>query len=186
MDPDTILQEHPEADLDGNGTVDREEMRSFFGELHGGSHDMIFVSTDGAVHELKEGERNVHVVKIREDDVQDFDFDGDGRLSDEEIQAMKAEHLTWIDEDGVEHTVTAAGDQIFVRIDHRHGDHDVVLIQESESGKMADKGAVIRKKDFLKEHPEADLNGDGVISKQEAEAFAAKLQSKQKSRSKQE
>ena len=68
-----------------------------------------------------------------------------------------------------------------------HRDMDLIVLQKTKEGSLiTEKGSALRKKDFLKQHPEADLDGDGMISKEEAQAFAAKLQEKSKTKVKKE
>ena len=59
------------------------------------------------------------------------------------------------------------------------GGKHVIVVKESDA-EAAQGTPTDRKKDFLEDHPEADADGDGVISKEEAEAYAAKLQSERK------
>ncbi len=132
-----------------------EEELEIIGESDG--HESVFVIKTEGPHEHGEGgetEITVHIVE--------GDEGGD--------------HLIWVGEDGV-----AAGDgkHVIVRKTVSEDGKHLIVIKETDT-EAAQKTPTDRKKAFLAEHPEADADGDGVISKKEAEAFAAKLQTERK------
>ena len=110
---------------------------------------------DAQVWVDKEGNRTTKRIRvIDKSSAEAADLDGDGHLSDEEIRAFSEAEQ-----------------------DAGPGEHNVIFIRERVDTLAAPKPDLTseqRRAHFLKDHPEADLNGDGVISPEEAEALAAK------------
>ena len=142
-----------EADADGDGELSENELEAFASELA----EMHEVDVTASEHHLhgEHGEREI-TVHITEGDA-------------------GGEHLIWVGEDGV---AASEGKHVVVRKTVSEDGKHLVVVKETDT-ESAQKTPTDRKKEFLAEHPEADADGDGVISKKEAEAFAAKLQSDQ-------
>lgn len=189
-DPALILERHPEADQDGDGILSEKEMKQFLEFRDQEQSAMIFINEEGKVQNWDVKHKKIHMIRISENDIAAYDQDGDGKLSESEMEALKTDQMSWQADDGTHHVVKGEGEYIFITVDGEHvdldGDSDYLVIKKSEFGSQVEKGSVQRKKDFLKDHPEADLDGDGTISKEEAQAYAAKLQEKRKAGPKKE
>jgi hypothetical protein len=155
--PEEFLEKHPEADLDGDGELSDDEFRSFAEEMF--EHHLEIVGPeDGDIELLHEGAGEKHIrVEIQEGE-------------------EHGDHLIWVGEGAA---ATTEGKKVIVKKKITADGKHLIFVEEGDA-ESAQKTHVERKKDFLAEHPEADSDGDGVISKEEAEAFAAKLQTERK------
>ena len=152
--PEEFLEKHPEADADGDGELSENELEAFASEL-AEIHEVDITASAHHLHgEHGEKEITVHIAEGDEG----------------------GEPLIWVGEDGV---ATSEGKHVIVRKTVSEDGKHLIVVKEADT-ESAQKTPTNRKKDFLAEHPEADADGDGVISKKEAEAFAAKLQAEQK------
>ena len=170
-----ILNENPLADSDGDGQLSDKELQALLGS---GPEKIEVVATQvggegDATHEI--------VVKLggpadyttdegrlffSADSLElflehpDLDANGDGILDPGELQNHADRNAKLQNNRGVKH---------LVRIE-RIQPIDPVMPELSSAERRAK---------FLEDHPEADLDGDGVVSKAEAEALAAKIRKTQ-------
>lgn len=172
VDRDQILVQNPQADADGDGRLSDDEFRAFLGdnprkiEIHveaegpGGpvarqvtvkGGDAIFYSADGK--NLSEGLDSTQLLREHPE----LDENGDGAIDPSEL---------------ARHTDHTGGLQVEKGSNQRLEVEKIVIHRT----KAPELDSAERRAKFLEEHPEADLDGDGVISKSEAEALAAKAQ----------
>ena len=114
---------------------------------------MIISEDDGTFHISEEGP---HAVFVGED--------GEHKVIRARVSAGSDGEAVWVGEDAEAHV---------------DGQENVIVIRKVKEPKVV-KSAEERKESFLAEHPEADTDGDGVISDEEAKAFAAKVQQTRK------
>ncbi|GAB4123574.1 MAG: hypothetical protein Kow001_21010 [Acidobacteriota bacterium] len=127
------------------------------------------------------------------------DLDADGKLDAEELRQL-FERLA--PEDLAPESGTAPMETIEVEVfDQQAPEGDVIRWEAQSAGAQGGKKVMIirrlaekkapqaaatspeqRRQEFLKSHPEADLDGDGVISEKEAEALAAKIKAPRESK----
>lgn len=126
-----------------------------------------------------EGESGKKVFTFRLKDGEtpvELDSDGDGIITQEEAEAAKAQ-MKWVvkTEAGAE----SPGDvQIFKQTGEDGTVKTFVVKQVRKAEQSKELSSAERRAQFLKAHPEADLNGDGEISSEESAKFAASLQEK--------
>ena len=149
--PEEFLEKHPEADVDGDGKLSEAELETYASELQ-----EVYISTSEQHLHGEHGEKEitVHIAEEHEG----------------------GENLIWVGEEGV---ASNDGKHVIIRKTISEDGKHVIVVKESDTV-SAQSTPTDRKKDFLADHPEADADGDGVISKEEAEAYAAKLQSERK------
>ncbi len=199
---DRILELHPDADANHDGILTEDEAKAFAKTVHGSEDgrtayffsatadsedgltkvevkeepNVIFIARDGSTDRISadaEGEWTTKTgdrIIVRHGDadtLRELDTDGDGDVSLEEANAYAAAQGGG---DG-EHTV------LFLKRVPDEGLHELT---EAEALGRGEKLARARRENLLRKHPEADLDGDGVISQEEAKALAAKLQAKSK------
>jgi beta-lactamase regulating signal transducer with metallopeptidase domain len=152
--PEEFLEKHPEADVDGDGELSEAELETYASEL--AELQEVYISTSEHHLHGEHGEKEI-TVHIAE-------------------EHKGGENLIWVGEEGVAST---DGKHVIIRKTISEDGKHVIVVKESDT-ELAQSTPTDRKKDFLADHPEADADGDGVISKQEAEAYAAKLQSERK------
>ncbi|HSR49803.1 MAG TPA: M56 family metallopeptidase [Acidobacteriota bacterium] len=169
-----LAEAHPEADLDGDGNLSKEEVAHHFAE-----------------------QRRMRKMEVMRD-FPEADLNYDGQLSDQELKVFDMEQQVLEAKESLRDNpdfpvvfrsmripsagpwLTLTGNQAV----YRGADGVYVVGQEganftiterSPAGRgMVESRASLEK--LLKEHPEADLDGDGHISAQEAKALVAKLQ----------
>ncbi|UCF38398.1 MAG: EF-hand domain-containing protein [Acidobacteriota bacterium] len=167
-----VLKDHPEADLDGDGKLSPEEFHAY-AQTSGEERNVFVFRNEESIG--PEGGA-LQVMKITAGSKEEIDTDGDGMISEEEMAAFAETH-------GLPHPVGEPGSHeghrkmLFIQKEGspHSPEHDVVIIRETPEAEEA-LSQQERSEKFLVDNPEADADGDGVISKQEAEAFAAKLQ----------
>lgn len=140
-----MLEHHPDADTDGDGVLTEAEFREYMKVQSAASGDFLFL-------------RGEAPVEIDEEVV--VDEAGNRKV----IRRVEVIHAA---PDGV-HVIEGGEptkDKHFMFIRRAPGEAPAAAPTSPEQ----------RRQEFLKSHPEADLDGDGVISQQEAEALAAKL-----------
>ncbi len=197
---DKILEIHPEADANHDGKLSEDEAKEFAKAMHGSEDgrinyffsatvdsedglsaagkepNVIFIGRDGTTERIDpdtEGEWTTPSgdrLIVRHGDaatIKELDTDNDGEVSLEEARAYAAAH------DGEEGERTV----LFLKRVPDEGLHELT---EAEALGRGEKLAQARRENLLRKHPEADLDGDGVISQEEAKALAAKLQAKSK------
>lgn len=152
--PEEFLEKHPEADVDGDGELSEAELETYASELAELQEVHISTSEQHLHGEHGEKEITVHIAGEHEG----------------------GENLIWVGEEGVAST---DGKHVIIRKTISEDGKHVIVVKESDA-ETAQSTPSDRKKDFLADHPEADADGDGVISKKEAEAYAAKLQAERK------
>ncbi len=171
-----ILERHPDADRDGDGALTREELLEWMktqheGEPvqfrlhsralmlphseHGEEDVIVWHSKDGQIDVSGAGGENVFVRRVEPGEV---DLDGNGLISEAELEAFRE---TCCPE------AEGAG-KVVIAIAPESGAWQVHASREEESGDRLGR--------LLEKYPDADLNGDGVLSKEEALALAARLQ----------
>lgn len=180
-----ILEHHPEADADGDGVLSQEEATAFVRSRH---DEHAAMAHTGALSEE-------HLAMILEHHPE-ADTDEDGVLSKEEAKAfihslhgdhhgmghadmLSEEHLAKIlerhpeadtDEDGV---LSKEEAKALIHARHRaHGDLTICKGHDHHGGMhhAAVLSAEHRAK-ILEHHPEADTDGDGVLSDSELETI---------------
>lgn len=168
VDRQAILDQNPQADADGDGRLSEDELKTF---LHNGPVRI-------QIHAESDEPAGEHLRKIivvtpaggsESATLEDFtidtagllakhpelDLNGDGVLQPEELQGQFGHAAVWQDENGGKH-------------------HIRIETIKTHVPEVPELNSAERRAQFLRDHPEADLNGDGVISKEEAEALAAK------------
>ncbi len=175
-----VRKEHPEGELhEGDHTTVElpEGHRTVFIRSDDGQKAIVEILAEGDDLNLEGGEARKLLVKIKEMHGEEGDmmfFDGDASElewnSDENhfiVQDLLGEmELEFFSEDDLK--------MVEVKLEALHeGDH--VWVSKEEAGSAED-----RRTRLLKTNPEADLDHDGQISTEEAQAFAAKIQSETK------
>ncbi len=132
--PVELLRRHPEADLDGDGKLNGEELHRLFEQL----------TPEALAPEAGEGPAADFVVEIEAagaspEEVIRWESKGEGPAGEKKIMIIRR-----------------------------------VLEQKPAAAAPAPLSPEQRRQEFLRTHPEADQDGDGVISEKEAEALAAK------------
>ena len=169
-----ILERHPDVNVDGDGEASPEELQQYFAERGGN----VFIQKERLHLDAGEGEESDYTwttedgrrveIKVRGFE-SDMDADGDGDVSESEARAFFKQHS----DGGVEgHLMLIHKKQ---HVGDSDGDGD---LSEEEMLQYRESQAQKRRQAFLEKHPDADLDGDGQISKTEAEALAQKLQSR--------
>lgn len=191
-----VLEEHPEADLDGDGTLSESELKEsklgnvfyfspYSDEVHpeGISHEMSF---DFVLHPES---ADHHLIKEHpEGALNEFQFQVDTSSEDaafgssEDAQAtyefrVAGDHLERVDEQG-----DSEDGRIHIKLnkvfEFKSGDATTEWVFEGQD--RAPLSSEERLQRLIETNPEADLDGDGKISSEEARSFAAKLQSSAK------
>jgi beta-lactamase regulating signal transducer with metallopeptidase domain len=175
-DAAVILEKHPEADTNGDGELSDEELGEFKMSLHASGNNVVFIGE--GLHEAHEEGDMAHYswtaedgaqfeIKVSGDAVAKMDLDGDGEVSLEEAKAFAHS------EEGKQ-----GHGHKEIRIDVRKivGEDELHEISESEASADRVEMAEKRRAQLLKKYPKADLDGDGVLSSDEAKALAAKIQ----------
>ncbi len=219
-----LLERFPEADSNGDGSLDPEELRNyikqhegpqavFIGEDHGRGGN-VFIASEGR---LQEADFDLIVGSL--DEIRSLhpeaDINGDGELTREELQEWGSAHArehgrfaVKIESDaGDEETADVfvwkfgedadwtsdSGEKVVIKVRKHEGEEGgehaevrTIVVQRHQDGEELTAEALQgRGKRLLEKYPEADLDGDGELSKDEAQALASKLQKeKQKSKGK--
>jgi hypothetical protein len=182
--PGELLQRHPEADLNGDGTLDPAEIEAL--DLGDEAEVVIEMRRDNAEDVVLKldvrgpmslGDRNLLL-----EEFPDADLDRDGKLSQEEFDVL----IEALEEN--EGPVSKQLMKIRLSEDEAHeasqvvpeghgSERDFVWIGEEDDPERR-KRIIIRADVVGKENP-ADQNEDGVVSEEEAQAYA-ELQSEKR------
>ncbi|MEJ2144879.1 MAG: M56 family metallopeptidase [Acidobacteriota bacterium] len=170
IDRDEILVQKPQADTDGDGQLSDKELQAFLGsaprriEIHAEAdgpdgpviRHVVIDGEDTLFHTAEEGDftsglDSAELLRKHPE----LDENGDGVIDPAELNRHAGHAEVIREEDGPTH----------------HLKIEKIVINHAKTPEL---DAAARRAKFLEEHPEADLDGDGVISKAEAEALAAK------------
>lgn len=197
-----ILEQHPDADADQDGVLTEAEFHQYLSNRgpHAGKVRVLreVVPAEVLEHEVEAaGGKRVVRHRVHVGDPQELlkahpeaDLDGDGLLSPQELEAL----LPTLSGGSV-HAGSPGTETFDIRIEGPEGENPPDTLywrtEEGEPGgektimiirrspdpapKPAPTAPEARRESFLKDHPEADLDGDGVISQAEAEALAARI-----------
>ena len=205
-----VLEEHPDADLDGDGSLSDSELKeiklgnAFYFSAHseegseeGSSHEMTFdfsIDTGNENHFIIREHAGGKAVDLKlhlegHENAVRFDPASDGEAAYELIGTkldLVREHLEG------HHTIEVHQEsgqpRVFVKlkgkvVEFKDGDFTKAggFLHEKETPASSEE----RRQRLLDTNPEADLDGDGEISTEEARSFAAKLQAAAKKKKKQ-
>lgn len=163
-----VLERYPQADADGDGELSKEELHEFLSE-HPDERPLQFVfapgpdtegeavvwhSVDGDVDYAMASGKDVHVRKVA---LEEVDTDGDGEISAEELEAYRMACCPGTEGEGQNVFIAVAPRTRTSRSD----------VPEAEGDRLSR---------LLEKYPDADLDGDGTLSREEAKALAARLQ----------
>lgn len=184
-DPDAILLKNPEADTDGDGKLSPEELRAFGRQMF--AQQMLArqpeLDTDGdgilSDEEMQAGRKKLGPPPMQQAPPSFFDFilerfdeadlDGNGELSREEIVKMKRAHAAPAPPGFGQRRgpVPPAGKGA-------EGDKPEASAKEPGAGTNQDISPQRRAR-FLERHPEADKDGDGVLSDAEIDELRKQM-----------
>lgn len=152
-----LLERHPEADTDGDGTLSDEEAQAFIGARHGGKAG--FKGGPGPHRRGGKGFGNPEELLKEHPEA---DTDGDGKLSPEEHRAlMSARRAGFVQDLLVAHPeLDTDKDGQLSKEERRAGRETIEAFLKS---RMSEK--------ILAQNPEADADSDGVLSAEEMLAF---------------
>ncbi len=165
---ESILEMHPDADTNGDGVLEREELLGWMKQqpldqpLRFRFRNERKIEVDVLIVRPEEGQTGWATLEggnvfVHRADRSEVDTDGDGQVSKQELEAYRQ---TCCPE--------AEGEDAAIFITMTLEEPLQIVTSPADSAERLSR--------LLKKYPEADLDGDGALSKEEALALAVRLQ----------